>query len=371
MAMMRESQGHIDVNRLRALGFSEELITEAAESEAAGVLNIIPPPDLFDRTIARCAALFPEPAPTPEKSASWWEDLGNWFANLFVPNSPDPTPLPEPNPRWPGLEPIVLASVAANAPALPESKARWAALETMFEAILASADISRLPALLQTARTLAPSRGALLPLYCASALEFAVQKHERPLLILENHNVIEPRWWETDADFRRIRTTCQWLNQRVASYGIAPSARVVVLRPEVDAYSTEDLEVLRRLLHETMSDIWFLPFSRAGDYARQDITVVGDQEVFRMTHKVESPQEAWSVTEMVENSEQAATLRTNLASLVNSAYLVKRGGRLRDFYLPTELEGPAGMRALLQRAIRNSKVLRLTDLKGSITLQRD
>jgi hypothetical protein len=325
--MTRESMGRIEVNQLQELGFSEDLINEAVEREASGVLDISPPADLLERTIAQCAALFPNLDSTSQESLSWWTALGNWLSHLFFPG--DSAPEPDQ-----GLAP------------------QWASLKATFEDVLSSGDTSRLPALVQTARAIQPSPAAMLPLHFAGALGFALEKHQRPLLILENHNLIEPRWWHTDEDFRRVRAACQWLNREVASKGIAPSARVVVLRPEVSLYSPEDLEVFRHLLQETMSDVWLLPFSRAGEYASQDIAVIGDREVFRMDRKVSTPQEAWATAELVENPGFASTMRTSLEQILDHAHEIKRGGELVVASFSIELRSREGIQSILQQVIR-------------------
>jgi len=57
---MSEQNRIVDAKALRDLGFPEDLIEEAVRREDRGVLAVDPPEDLVQRTIARCARLFPE-----------------------------------------------------------------------------------------------------------------------------------------------------------------------------------------------------------------------------------------------------------------------------------------------------------------------
>jgi hypothetical protein len=66
---MSERRRSVDAQALRELGFPEDLIEEAVRREGRGVLAVEPPEDLVQRTIDRCARLFPEEKPTEAEEA--------------------------------------------------------------------------------------------------------------------------------------------------------------------------------------------------------------------------------------------------------------------------------------------------------------
>jgi hypothetical protein len=57
---MSERNRNVDAKALRNLGFPEDLIEEALRREDRGALAVEPPEDLVQRTIERCAGLFPK-----------------------------------------------------------------------------------------------------------------------------------------------------------------------------------------------------------------------------------------------------------------------------------------------------------------------
>jgi hypothetical protein len=73
---MSEQDRSVDAKALRELGFPEDLIEEALRREDRGVLAVDPPEDLVQRTIDRCARLFPETEVEGQEAEALASSLG-------------------------------------------------------------------------------------------------------------------------------------------------------------------------------------------------------------------------------------------------------------------------------------------------------
>ncbi|HEY7424244.1 MAG TPA: hypothetical protein VH682_08465 [Gemmataceae bacterium] len=294
---MKKKRVHID--KLRELGFSEGLIEEAVERGKLDVLDIEPAPDLLQRTIETCAAQFPH-----EKTAG------------------------EPDPRREVLGEVLVA----------------------VRQLMSSLDLSSLPAVLPALRAALTAAEGLSREYY-KAIPFVLEKKQRPLLILENHNIIKPRWWWDDSVFQSIRLASQWVNKVAIQAGVARSARVVVVSPDVSSYDQADLEAIFRLLLEATSDVWWLPVTKAGVYADQDIVVIGDREVLKMNQKADSPEEVLAAMRKIDVAQEAASMRRHLEQLLPKAKPIKRYGRFEKAAFPILRHGAQGVKESLRAVI--------------------
>jgi hypothetical protein len=187
------SERPINADTLRTLGFREELIAEALRRQERGVLSVEPPSDLVQRTMARCAHLFKAEREQQHASDVWRSLVGS----LTMPE--------------PATDPVQFFTAATT---------------------------------------------ALCNQYTRS-LGHALTARERPLVILENHNLVRPNWWYRDPIFRCMRDAAGTVNRTVAERGVEPSAIVVMLKPRLNDYAHEEIETLVSQIRDATSDVWW------------------------------------------------------------------------------------------------------------------
>jgi hypothetical protein len=151
-----------------------------------------------------------------------------------------------------------------------------------------------------------------LPLLCFESASFAVRAKQRPVMLLENHNLIDPSWWHTDVAFRSMRVACRVVNSIVLSKGAPAVAVLVILRPSITDYSAEDIRALGDLVRSSTFDISWLPYSMAGNYRDCDVMVVGDEHVFSMVRKA---QDAWGAFCNLRRETDALLARDHRAAI--------------------------------------------------------
>src|SRR5215467_13910990 len=167
------------VNReeLARLGFSPKDIDAAENMEKLGLFEMEPSADLVERTIARCIPRLKQ-------------DL----KHEMVPAEPEPAI------AILGRQPCV--SPVFDPMSLGQGY--FAALKGMPSALRTSAEWNELSVFqgLQQA--------------CLTTVHFARSRHDRPVLMLDNHNLLEPAWWGHDTGFRAFWNACQIVNKMAA-----------------------------------------------------------------------------------------------------------------------------------------------------------
>jgi hypothetical protein len=288
---MTEKPGRVDAERLRKLGFGEDLINEAVARADRGLLGIEPPPALLNRLLERARRLTPKKA--EERSADpAWKRLPAW---------------------------IYATADPATETALARTYAHCVSMGTM-------------------------------PARYAESLKYAVQQHERPLVILENHNVIDPAWWREDRVFKQIRSACRLVNKTALELGGPRSALVVVLRSAaLSAYPAQEIEQLDQMLQESMSDIYWIAASKAGQYATKDVVVIGDECVFQIKQPVRSPAEALGMMISSETETNAQEQRRSILEVISKAAPIKSEGVLEPSVAQAIARG--GVRAALEMVL--------------------
>jgi len=270
---MSRAERRIDAAALERLGFAKDLIEEATRREDRGILAFEPPPDLVQRTIDRCAHLFPQGQKEPMEDA--WK---------------------------PFAEALGLGALAQ---------------EVVF-------------------RQCADLVSELSSQYMRS-LGYAFSHRDRPLLMLENHNLIQLSWWERDPLFRCMRTATGTVNRTVRQYGVDASALVVVLRPKLTDYSAEDLETIGTLVQEGSSDIYWMRFDAAERYAEQDVVVVGEESLLKIEVKTDSPLKAFGAMKTTEDRMLVRQVRSEVLACIKRATPIKVGGKLYGEFAGTDV----------------------------------
>jgi hypothetical protein len=264
------------VNRdeLKELGFSEKDIAAAVRMEELGLFAIEPSDDLLERTITRCRALLPDPISVadrvPERSRI---ELGERY----------------------------LASIRDLSPAVGAS-AEWS-------------NFSHVQGW----------QGA-----CLSTLKFAHETRERPFIMLDNHNVIQPRWWGSDTGFRSFWNAAEVVNKIVARNGLPRAACFVILRPDPGDYSPNDLETIDEMIKTGTSDVWWIPYNHAGLYQARDLIVLGEDRVFELRGKPESPVVAIESFEEQSQHGLARGLRSKVRFWESLGKSIRAEGKLSE-----------------------------------------
>ena len=201
----KEQKRSVDPQELAQLGFPQQDIDEAVHMEKLGLFKMEPSPDLVQRTIEKCIPLLREPKTAAEQQ----------LASII-----DPVSIVE---------------------------GYCATLQQMSPALRASAEWNEFSALqgLQQA--------------CLMTVAFAQSRRERPFLMIDNHNVIEPAWWGHDTGFRAFWNACQIVNRISVEHGVPRAACVAVLRPRLFDYSDDDLATIDDMVRKGWSDVWWLP----------------------------------------------------------------------------------------------------------------
>jgi hypothetical protein len=160
------------------------------------------------------------------------------------------------------------------------------------------------------------------------SLGYAFASRERPLVMLDNHNLIEPTWWKRDPIFRCMRDAAGSVNSTVRNYGLDPSALVVVLRPDVRDYAKDELETIAAQVAEATSDVWWIPHDAAGPYADQDVVVLGEDSVLKIDGRAGTPLKAIAAMKTATDPTVVRQVRSDLLGYIAHATPVKVGGTL-------------------------------------------
>ena len=150
--------------------------------------------------------------------------------------------------------------------------------------------------------------------------------------------------------FRAVRNACRVVNTIALQSGVAPAAVVMVMRSDVTEYSEKDIVAISELLRTATSDIWMIPYERAGEYKGQDLIVLGEDRVLVLEHKFSSPGEAFSALREMENKSVATQLRGGIEKVATRAVQIRVGGALAPG-IAHGIESVESVRALMNRVI--------------------
>lgn len=284
----------VNREKLKSLGFSTKEIEAAERMEKAGLFEMEPSPDLIDRTIARCAAVLNQ-------------------------------------------KEVVTDDVPVLTAPLRGAEAYFAAVRELS------------PSVLKTAEWDAVSRFQELNQACLATANFVHERKDRPFVMLDNHNLVEPSWWSQDTGFRAFRNACQIANKVAIECGVLPATCVVVLRPRIEDYSSSDLEAIDELLRTGSSDVWWLPYQQAGRYRAIDLIVLGAERTWELTEKTNSPVEALDAFREVINEGEAKRLRNQLHDVALTGTPILTAGRLTAS--AAHLKSSGGVRRLMDQVM--------------------
>ena len=152
------------------------------------------------------------------------------------------------------------------------------------------------------------SRLERLPRDCLATVMFARETKLRPAVMVDNHNVINPSWWNSNSGFRAVRLAFRVVNDIARNNGVPPIAVLMVLRPKVSSYSQDELAALGELVDSATSDIWAMPYEKAGQYKTEDVIVLGKEHVLRLHGGFTRPGDAFREFHEVNNESIAHTI---------------------------------------------------------------
>ena len=284
---MKQEGRQVDRERLQSLGFSQNVISSIERMNQFGFFEVQPPDDLVQGIIEKC-----------------------------IPLLPDPQSLADPEPSVPVPYPSVLKELSIEAQASSE----WGEFSGMQDWQQA----------------------------CFTTLGYAQSTRERPFIMLDNHNVIVPAWWGSDTGFRAFWNASQVVNRIVAKDGIPRAACFVVLRPELKDYSDDDIETIDEMVSTGSSDVWWIPYDRAGAYQRRDLIVLGEERVFELKGKPQSPVAAMKSFREKTEQEEARVLRGEVRLLETLGKIIRVEGRLSK-----EAAGSVGSRVGIRHLMQS------------------
>jgi len=285
---------------LTELGFPLDVVESAAQSVDEGLFELEPSPELVSRTVKACqAACLPDEAKAvrPSRHAeAMHEEVMIAAYTLMVSE---------------------LVKVAAGKP------------------VLASA-------------------GRLIS-ECLATVGFVHETRKRPMMVLDNHNVVVPRWWSSDSGFLAVRDTLATVNQAAFKVHASPAAVIMVLKPAFESYEEVDFRSLCNVFNEK-SDVWLLPYERAGLYKNCGALVfAGDRCAMTLEERCETPgaafgsfRETWgqSVDELWKTIE---TMTSRVSTTRHRAGVWTQPG------------DDAPIRALVREVIETGEAVRLVD----------
>jgi hypothetical protein len=269
---------------LRNLGFPEEIIRESVQAEERGLFDMEPSHDLVERTIARCRDFMRVPRTAERESKA----------------------------------DSVFKAIAARALAAQK----------------AEADLSQ--ALRELPFSAALQDGLLglnrLPVDWLAVASLMKQKELRPLMMVDNHNVINPSWWESDSGLRSLRSACRVVNTFAQENGTPPASVLMVLRPNLDTYTKDDFVAIGELVNSTSSDLWMITHQNAGPYQQRDVIVVGQDRVLTLQGKFANPGDAFVAFREEDDSSVAIEVRGNIEQATQEAVPIKPlGSKMRKW----------------------------------------
>ena len=303
------SKRRVNAERLRRLGFRDDLIAEAVAREERGVLEIEPPADLVQSVIERTSKLLPQRESSRRLSSG------------------------------PGLE---YAEALPSIPTLTGAAAGIAFTAVCHLSIDPhTANLAGVT--LQRCRKLGTFAGKF-----AESLEFALRERDRPLMILQNHNIIEPRLWGSNRQLKNICFSSYEIDHFVSQIGQPASGRIDVLCPDAQQYQEEDLDQLRSVVGKA-EDLWWISAQSGRELAYENVTVVGANCVFRITTQMPSAIQVLGC--MAEGEEDdvmvASKYRLAINEIIAAATQIKKQGALTRQFAAI-LEDPGGIRGAIE-----------------------
>jgi len=198
------------------------------------------------------------------------------------------------------------------------------------------------------------SRLGRLPASYADGLFYLSCNVRPPLVMVENHNLITPAFWHAP-EFLDIRQACRVINRTARDFERPVSRRVVVLKPDLRAYTTEEICQVAALARDASSDIYWISPEIAGEFASKDAIVVGDMRYQCIVEKPSSASEAEQMllSSTMDDPALALAIRTRIEALAELAVPVKTEGKLTgEFQELLAGPGPAGPSQAIQQVLR-------------------
>jgi len=215
--MNNKSASH--TNYLRDLGFPETVVEEAAAATGRGLFDMEPSPDLVRRTVERCKGL---------------------FTSLTQGGLEREKPLIDDRSRSGGFTDRVSA--------IREAQAQLAAAMVNLVDDQLEAGVKDLVRLEQ------------LSAECIATIDYATRTRERPLMLVDNHNVTDPTWWHFDSGFGSVQEAVCIVNRTVRENGVQPAGVLMVLRPDAESYSDDQIQAIGQTIQDTTSDLWLVSY---------------------------------------------------------------------------------------------------------------
>jgi len=281
--------------KLLELGFSPKEVAAAEAMERAGLYDMEPSEDLVERTIRRCAATL-----RPEEATS------------------DDVPLIQ----------MPVRILEEYASALKELS----------------------PALLELPEWNEFARLQELQQACLATVHFAHARRDRPVVMLDNHNLFEPSWWDVDTGFRGIRSACQIANKAAVDNGVPPSTVAVVLRPNVEDYSPSDLQAIDSLVRSCNSNLWWIPYKNAGKFKGLNCIILGEERTLVLDAKQYSPSKALKSFHESRDLHDTVCLRGQLEDFAHTGTQILIEGNLTK-EAEQQIALKPGIRGLLFKVI--------------------
>jgi hypothetical protein len=166
-----------------------------------------------------------------------------------------------------------------------------------------------------------------LPAYCIATADFARERHKPPLLLVDNHNVVNPTWWDFDSGFSAMRDSLRITNKITAKSGAPPTMVVMVLRPKAEDYSDEEMMALGRTIETATSDIFLVSYNSAGKYKNQDVLVGGEDWAIKLEGKPETPYQAFQAFRD-EGPAVASVMRHEISHVASHAFKIRDAAKI-------------------------------------------
>ena len=136
---------------------------------------------------------------------------------------------------------------------------------------------------------------------------------------------ISPKWWNHDSGFRAVLNACSVANTVAHKSGGQSAAVLTVLRPKFSDYSHEDFMAIGELLSSGTSDVWIIPYDKAGEYKNQDVIVLGQEQVLQLQGNFDSPAQAFGAFNEVNNESMAKSIRVGIERATQHAVRIRAG----------------------------------------------
>jgi hypothetical protein len=131
---------------------------------------------------------------------------------------------------------------------------------------------------------LAESIGLLNACIHARAARFVRQNPGEPAVVfVDNHELIDPERWETDATFKLLDQVYQMTAEVLRDNRGKPIERLIILKNDPDAYNENDLAAMRAAIEEpTTTNTYLVPAKDAGPLRTKSCTLVANEFLFEM-----------------------------------------------------------------------------------------